>query len=121
MKENIVEIGKNLIGGNNPTYFIADIAANWDESLERAKDLIFLAAEAGADAAKFQNFEADTIISAESFNNMQGKLSHQASWDDSVYNRDNITWECICTNSRLFIFYSICSDFMSLYFQCKKP
>ncbi len=85
MKENIIKVGKNLIGGNNPTYFIADIAANWDESLERAKDLIYLAAEAGADAAKFQNFEADTIISAASFDNMQGKLSHQASWKDSVY------------------------------------
>lgn len=85
MTENIIKVGKNLIGGNNPTYFIADIAANWDESLERAKDLIYLAAEAGADAAKFQNFEADTIISSTSFLNMQGKLSHQASWKDSVY------------------------------------
>ena len=45
---NLVKVGKNIIGGDNPTYFIADIAANWDDSLERAKDLIYLAAEAGA-------------------------------------------------------------------------
>jgi sialic acid synthase SpsE len=83
--ENIIKVGNNLIGLDHPTYFIADIAANWDESLDRAKDLIYLAAEAGADAAKFQNFQADTIISATSFQNMDGKLSHQASWDESVY------------------------------------
>ncbi len=45
---NIVKVGNSLVGGENPTYFIADIAANWDESLDRAKDLIYLAAEAGA-------------------------------------------------------------------------
>lgn len=84
-KENTIEIGNKKIGKDHPTYFIADIAANWDSSLDRAKDLIHLAAEAGADAAKFQNFEADTIISAYSFKNMDGKLSHQASWKDGVY------------------------------------
>lgn len=82
---NHVKVGKNSIGGDNPTYFIADIAANWDQSLSRAKDLIYLAAESGADAAKFQNFMADTIISAGSFGKMDSKLSHQASWKDSVY------------------------------------
>ena len=46
--------GKN-IGENNPVYFIADIAANHDGNINRAKDLIYLAAEAGADAAKFQH------------------------------------------------------------------
>ena len=40
------------------TYFIADIAANHDGDLERAKNLCLLAKEAGADAAKFQHFKA---------------------------------------------------------------
>ena len=39
------------------TYFIADIAANHDGSLKRAKKLIKLCALAGADAAKFQHFK----------------------------------------------------------------
>jgi len=82
---NLVKVGKNIIGGDNPTYFIADIAANWDDSLERAKDLIYLAAEAGANAAKFQNFTASTIVSGTSFERMEEKLTHQASWDKSVY------------------------------------
>ncbi len=53
-----IQIADRWVGGSNPTYFIADISANHDGQLSRAKDLIFLAAEAGADAAKFQNFRA---------------------------------------------------------------
>jgi len=86
MEDNkYIEVGEKKIGLDHPTYFIADIAANFDGSIERAKDLIYLAAEAGADAAKFQNFKADTIVSAASFNAMESQLSHQASWEDSVY------------------------------------
>ena len=59
----ILEIQGKRIGRDFPVYFIADIAANHDGDLERAKDLIRLAAEAGADAAKFQHFKAETIIS----------------------------------------------------------
>ena len=36
------KIGKKTISNNSPTYFIADIAANHDGSLLRAKKLIFL-------------------------------------------------------------------------------
>ena len=56
------KIGKKTISNNSPTYFIADIAANHDGSLLRAKRLIRLCAKAGADAAKFQHFKAETII-----------------------------------------------------------
>ena len=52
------KIGSHWIGEKHPTYFIADIAANHDGDLERAKLLIRLAKDAGADAAKFQNFQA---------------------------------------------------------------
>ena len=54
--------GRRLIKGK-PTYFIADIAANHDGDLQRAKDLIYLSKEAGADCAKFQHFEAKSIVS----------------------------------------------------------
>jgi N-acetylneuraminate synthase len=69
---------------NHPTYFIADIAANHDGDLERAKLLIRLAKEAGADAAKFQNFEAPKIVSDYGFTHMNAQVSHQASWKRSV-------------------------------------
>ena len=70
---------------SSPTYFIADIAANHDGSLERALELIRLAAESGADAAKFQNFKAETIVSRKGFQELGGKLTHQAKWKKDVY------------------------------------
>jgi N-acetylneuraminate synthase len=57
----LIKIGKNKIHKNGKVYFIADIAANHDGKLSRAKKLIRLAAEAGADAVKFQHFKAKTI------------------------------------------------------------
>jgi len=73
------------VGADSPVYFIADIAANHDGDLERAKDLIFLASEAGADAAKFQHFKAETIVSDHGFRSLGGQQSHQASWKKSVF------------------------------------
>ena len=79
-----IQIGSRLIGLNHPTYFIADVAANHDGDLERAKRLIRLAKEAGADAAKFQNFRAPKIVSDYGFRHMNSQVSHQASWKKSV-------------------------------------
>ncbi len=80
-----IKLGNNLIGDNHPTYFIADISANHDGDLERAKLLIQLAKDAGADAAKFQNFRAKQIVSDYGFKNMPGQASHQSSWKKSVF------------------------------------
>ncbi len=79
-----LKIGNHPIGKDHPTYFIADIAANHDGSLERAKLLIRLAKEAGADAAKFQNFQAPKIVSDYGFTHMNARVSHQAKWEKSV-------------------------------------
>jgi N-acetylneuraminate synthase len=78
-------IGRHPVGANRPTYFIADIAANHDGDLERAKALIHLCAEAGGNAAKFQNFRAETIVSDYGFKSIGGRQSHQAKWKRSVY------------------------------------
>ncbi len=81
-----ITFGTRTIGPTHPTYFIADIAANHDGDLERAKLLIRLAKEAGADAAKFQNFDAPSIVSDYGFKALSGgQLSHQASWKKSVF------------------------------------
>jgi sialic acid synthase SpsE len=77
-----IKICNTLVGESNPTYFIADIAANHDGNLNRAIDLIHLAKEAGADAAKFQNFKAAKIVSAEGFSDL--KIAHQSKWTKSV-------------------------------------
>lgn len=80
-----IQIGPHTIGENYPTYFIADISANHDGDLGRAKTLIRLAKDAGADAAKFQNFRAPEIVSDYGFRSLSGQLSHQASWKKSVF------------------------------------
>ena len=80
-----IKIGKNLISNNHhKTYFVADIAANHDGSLSRAKKLIRLCAKAGANAAKFQHFKADTIVSDYGFKKI-GKITHQKNWKKTVY------------------------------------
>lgn len=80
-----VHIGNREISNDNKPYFIADIAANHDGDINRAYKLIELAKEAGADAAKFQNFKAATIVSKKGFESLGKQLSHQASWKKSVY------------------------------------
>lgn len=79
-----VTIGSQKIGENHPTYFVADIAANHDGSLDRALTLIHLAKEAGADAAKFQHFKAEKIVSEHGFQQLGTKTAHQSTWTKSV-------------------------------------
>ena len=81
---NSIKLGNKIIDSNS-LYFIADIGANHNGSLEKAIKLIHLAKESGADAAKFQNFQADKIVSKRGFDNMKNKLSHQSNWKKSVY------------------------------------
>ena len=80
-----MKFGNQTVGENHPVYFIADIAANHDGDLNRAKMLIHLAKESGADAAKFQNFKAPKIVSDFGFKNLGGQKSHQAKWQKSVF------------------------------------
>lgn len=81
----VLEIEGKKIGCDYPVYFIADVAANHDGDLERAKALIWLAKEAGADAAKFQHFKAETIVSDRGFRSLGAQQSHQTKWTKSVF------------------------------------
>ena len=87
-----IKLGNRLVGLDRPTYFIADIAANHDGSLERAIDLIYQCADAGANAAKFQNFKASTIVSDHGFKNLGEQLSHQKTWSKSVFEVYQDAW-----------------------------
>ena len=89
-------IGNRLLGPDHPTYFIADIAANHDGDLNRAKHLMSLAKEAGADCAKFQHFRAEHIVSDYGFRALGSQQSHQATWKKSVfeiYQDASVPWE----------------------------
>lgn len=91
-----ISIGRRQVGDGHPTYFIADIAANHDGDLGRAKRLVQLAAESGADAAKFQHFRAAEIVSDAGFRALGAQLSHQSTWQKSVvevYADASVPWE----------------------------
>jgi N-acetylneuraminate synthase len=55
---NKIRIGQRLVGDGEPCFIIAEAGSNHNRSLERAKRLIDVAADAEADAVKFQTFRA---------------------------------------------------------------
>lgn len=76
-------LGSKIIGESHPTYFIAEIGANFDGNLEKAKKLIDAAKKAGADCAKFQTFSTPKIVSEKGFSRMHLKGVH-GSWGRTV-------------------------------------
>jgi sialic acid synthase SpsE len=69
-------------GGNNPCYIIAEIGSNFDGNLEKAKKMISLAKESGADCAKFQSFITDNLLSETGF---EKKQAFQSKWNKPVW------------------------------------
>lgn len=78
-----IRIGNKWIGNNHPTYFIAEIGANFDGSIDKAKRLIDAAKESGADCAKFQTFSTPRIVSEGGFSRMKLEGVH-GSWGRTV-------------------------------------
>ncbi|MCY4732126.1 N-acetylneuraminate synthase family protein [Natronomonas gomsonensis] len=58
---NTFEIGSQTVGPDEPTFVIAEAGSNHNGNLETAKKLIDVAADAGADAVKFQTFRAEDL------------------------------------------------------------
>ncbi len=56
-----ITIAGRPIGPGHPCYVIAEVSANHNQDFEKAKQLVRVAAEAGADAVKLQTYTADTI------------------------------------------------------------
>ena len=61
-KLNIINIGGKLIGADQPVFIIAEAGVNHKGRLDLALKLIDAAAEAGADAVKFQTFRAEQVV-----------------------------------------------------------
>ena len=59
-----LDIAGRLVGTGYPCYIIAEAGVNHNGRLTYAKKLIDVAADAGADAVKFQTFQADRVASS---------------------------------------------------------
>jgi N-acetylneuraminate synthase len=78
-----IRIGRRLIGQGHPAYIIAEIGANFDKDLDKAKRLVDAAKAAGADCAKFQTFSTPKIVSEGGFSRMKLEGVH-GSWGRTV-------------------------------------
>lgn len=56
-----ISINGRLIGEGQAPYIVAEVSANHNGSLDRAKEILFSAKSCGADAIKLQTYTADTI------------------------------------------------------------
>lgn len=66
IKPNSLHLGSRVLTNSSLPYVIAEIGVNHEGSLDKAKRLIDLAKQGGADAAKFQSYKADTLASKHS-------------------------------------------------------
>ncbi len=60
-----IKLGKRIVGGEQPSkpYIIAEAGVNHEGDIEKAKLMIKQAANAGADAIKFQIYKAESLAS----------------------------------------------------------
>lgn len=75
-----MKLGNRLIGPTCRPYIIAEMSGNHNQSLEKALQIVELAAECGVDALKIQTYTADTI-------------TLNAQTDDFVITNPNSLWK----------------------------
>ena len=78
-----IKIGQREIGAGNPALIVAEIGLNHNGDLDLGLEMIRAAAEAGADAVKFQALHAHTLVSRDI--PKSGDQSKKIRADDSVF------------------------------------
>lgn len=112
---NIVQIGKRVVGDNQPCYVVAEIGINHNGDLDLAKRLISVAVAAGCDAVKFQKRTVEVVYSPEElakprespFGATNGDLKRGLEFGleeyqdiDAYCKAVNITWFASCWDER---------------------
>jgi N,N'-diacetyllegionaminate synthase len=84
------EIGGRLVGAGEPAYVIAEAGANHNRDLGMARELIDVAAEAEADAVKFQTYSGKDIYSSKTpkFEYLKDERSPQELLDEIALPRE---------------------------------
>lgn len=77
-----LRVGERWIGDGEPCFIVAEAGANHNRDLGMARELIGVAAEAGADAVKFQTYSAETLYSKKTprFSYLES-LTEKSTWD----------------------------------------
>ena len=61
-----IKLGRRIINEKSKPYFIAEIGVNHENSIKKAKKLIRIAKQSGADGVKFQSYKAEKIACKDS-------------------------------------------------------
>ncbi|NFO11835.1 pseudaminic acid synthase [Clostridium botulinum] len=92
---NKIKIKNKVIGGNNPTFIIAEMSANHLQNFENAVKLIKAVKDAGADAIKLQTYTPDTITI--DCDNEYFQINQNTIWDGTtlhkLYREAYTPWE----------------------------
>ena len=94
MYMNNIFINGREVGDGAPAYIIAEMSANHAGSIERAKEMIHVAKEVGADCVKIQTYTADTMTidcNNEYFNIGEGTWEGENLY--SLYQKAYTPWE----------------------------
>lgn len=94
MSKSITIAGKR-IEDSSPCYIIAEVSANHNQDIDVARDTVIAAADAGADAVKFQTYTPDTLTFDSDSEVFQ--IDHGTAWDGrtlySIYSEGYMPWE----------------------------
>lgn len=80
----MIRIGERIIGPHQPALIAAEVGINHNGDLALAKKMIAAAAEAGADAVKFQNYRTEDFLSDRTLTytyRSQGREITEPQWD----------------------------------------
>ena len=91
-----LKIGPVQIGKGFPPFIIAEMSGNHGKSLDRAKEIIYSAKRAGADAIKLQTYKPETITL--NCNSKDFRIPSSSSWNQyntlwNLYQEAYTPWE----------------------------